>query len=104
MVLSLQGLGERRMAEGHTQVISIDPHDLDLQAIRAAAELLLAGRLVAFPTETVYGLGANACDPTAVARIFVAKGRPTTDPLIVHLASVADLATVAQQVPALVEQ
>src|ERR1700675_5151955 len=55
--------------------------------IEAAARLLRAGRLVAFPTETVYGLGANALDPEAVARIFAVKGRPATSPLIVHVAS-----------------
>ena len=53
-----------------------------------AAELIRAGRLVAFPTETVYGLGANALDPEAVARIFAAKGRPRTSPLIVHVDSI----------------
>ena len=53
-----------------------------------AAELIRAGRLVAFPTETVYGLGANALDEAAVARIFQAKGRPRHSPLIVHVASI----------------
>src|SRR5579862_3325169 len=52
-----------------------------------AAELIRQGRLVAFPTETVYGLGANALDAAAVARIFEAKGRPHTSPLIVHVAT-----------------
>jgi len=56
--------------------------------IATAARLLRAGRLVAFPTETVYGLGANALDPEAVARIYAVKGRPPTSPLIVHVASV----------------
>lgn len=56
--------------------------------IEQAARLLRAGCLVAFPTETVYGLGANALDPAAVARIFAVKGRPATSPLIVHVASV----------------
>jgi L-threonylcarbamoyladenylate synthase len=56
--------------------------------IEHAARLLRAGRLVAFPTETVYGLGANALDAEAVARIYVVKGRPATSPLIVHVASV----------------
>jgi L-threonylcarbamoyladenylate synthase len=54
-----------------------------------AAALIREGHLVAFPTETVYGLGANALDATAVARIFDAKGRPRTSPLIVHVASIA---------------
>ncbi|MDP9172109.1 MAG: L-threonylcarbamoyladenylate synthase [Acidobacteriota bacterium] len=57
--------------------------------ISLAAELLRAGRLVAFPTETVYGLGANALDATAVARIFEAKGRPRSSPLIVHVENAA---------------
>src|SRR6266403_4562363 len=56
-----------------------------------AAALIRQGELVAFPTETVYGLGANALDATAVAKIFELKGRPTSSPLIVHAAS-ADMA------------
>ncbi len=56
--------------------------------IQEAAALIRAGRLVAFPTETVYGLGANALDAAAVRRIFEAKGRPSTSPLIVHVSSV----------------
>ena len=59
-----------------------------MQQIRRAAELIRQGRLVAFPTETVYGLGANALDAAAVGRIFQAKGRPSTSPLIVHVDSV----------------
>ena len=61
---------------------------LDPAEIERAARLLRAGRLVAFPTETVYGLGANALDPDAVARIYAVKGRPPTSPLIVHVASI----------------
>ncbi|MCL5746038.1 MAG: L-threonylcarbamoyladenylate synthase [Acidobacteria bacterium] len=57
--------------------------------LRRAAELIRAGKLVAFPTETVYGLGANALDACAVERIFAAKGRPSTSPLIVHVDSAA---------------
>lgn len=60
--------------------------------IEQAAALLRAGRLVAFPTETVYGLGANACDDRAVASIFAAKGRPRFNPLIAHYADAADIA------------
>ncbi len=65
----------------------------DTNSIMLAAELLRQGGLVAFPTETVYGLGAAACNPEAVARIFGVKQRPTFDPLIVHLAE----ATVVQE-------
>jgi L-threonylcarbamoyladenylate synthase len=64
-------------------------------AIAQAAELLRAGRLVAFPTETVYGLGANALSAQAVAGIFLAKQRPAWDPLIVHVASLEQLPVVA---------
>ena len=60
----------------------------DSAALEEAAHLLREGGLVAFPTETVYGLGANALDPDAVARIFEAKGRPSTNPVIVHVDSV----------------
>jgi L-threonylcarbamoyladenylate synthase len=58
------------------------------EQIRRAAQLIRAGRLVAFPTETVYGLGANALDAAAVRRIFEVKGRPATSPLIVHVKSI----------------
>ena len=61
--------------------------------IASSAEIIRQGGLVAFPTETVYGLGANALDETAVARIFEVKGRPATSPLIVHVASI-DMARV----------
>lgn len=65
------------------------------EAIQIAADILRRGGLVAFPTETVYGLGANALDATAVARIFAAKGRPATNPIIVHVADAAMIDLVA---------
>ena len=68
---------------------------IDPAAMAEAAAAIRAGELVAFPTETVYGLGANALDGVAVARIFEAKDRPRFDPLIVHLADPADLARYA---------
>lgn len=68
----------------------------DPAAIATAADAIRAGRLVAFPTETVYGLGANALDAVAVARIFAAKRRPAFDPIIVHLADPADVLRWAQ--------
>lgn len=67
--------------------------------IARAAELIRSGRLVAFPTETVYGLGANALDPAAVRRIFEAKGRPSTSPLIVHVDSEAMARTLVASWP-----
>ena len=63
------------------------PETVDPREIDRAAALLRAGRLVAFPTETVYGLGANALDVDAVSRIYAVKRRPATSPLIVHVAS-----------------
>lgn len=68
--------------------------------IEAAAQVLRAGGLVAFPTETVYGLGADAENTRAVERVFEVKGRPATHPLIVHLARADQLADWAQDVPA----
>jgi len=65
--------------------LTVDPHAPDPAAIARAAETIRAGGLVAFPTETVYGLGADALDAAAVARIFAAKGRPSYNPLIVHV-------------------
>jgi L-threonylcarbamoyladenylate synthase len=72
------------MADRNTVTLSASDRGL-----RAAAALLRAGELVAFPTETVYGLGADARDPRAVAAIFAAKGRPAHNPLIVHVADLA---------------
>ena len=71
--------------------------------LAAGASALAAGGLVAFPTETVYGLGANALDPHAVARIFAAKGRPTDHPLICHIASADDLAPLVAEVTPLAQ-
>ena len=68
-------------------------------SVARAAELIRAGRLVAFPTETVYGLGANALDAAAVARIFEAKGRPRTSPLIVHVATIEMARDLAAEWP-----
>jgi L-threonylcarbamoyladenylate synthase len=82
-----------------TETLTVDPHSPDPAAIARAAGLLRAGRLVAFPTETVYGLGANALDPTAVGGIFAAKGRPSSNPLIVHVAEAALTGNVAAQWP-----
>lgn len=69
------------------------------EEIERAAELIRAGRLVVFPTETVYGLGANALDETAVERIFAAKGRPATSPLIVHVPSIDKAKNLVAQWP-----
>ncbi len=70
----------------------------------AAAALIRKGGLVVFPTETVYGLGASAFNPVACARIFSAKGRPSDNPLIVHVASETQLAEIAVDIPAAARQ
>jgi L-threonylcarbamoyladenylate synthase len=71
----------------------------DHAQIEKAAELLAAGELVAMPTETVYGLAADASSPAAVAKIFAAKGRPADHPLIVHIGDIAQLEQWAREIP-----
>jgi len=81
------------------------PRTPDTDALASAASALHDGDLVGFPTETVYGLGADARDPAAVARVFAAKGRPSDHPLICHVASADDarplVATMSQKAEAL---
>ncbi len=72
--------------------------------LESAAQLLRSEELVAFPTETVYGLGANAMSTTAVSKIFEAKGRPSDNPLIVHIAVLSQLATICREVPTVASQ
>ncbi|MEG0768080.1 MAG: L-threonylcarbamoyladenylate synthase, partial [Clostridia bacterium] len=76
----------------------------DEAAIAKAAALLRAGQLVAFPTETVYGLGADALNAQAVREIFVAKGRPADNPLIVHIAQKNEIYALVQAVDERAEQ
>jgi len=73
-------------------------------SIKEAAEIIRGGGLVAFPTETVYGLGANALDPAAVQKIFEMKGRPETSPLIVHVASVEMAREIVTEWPPMAEE
>lgn len=83
------------------RVLRVNPRRPEPDHLALAGACLRAGGLVAFPTETVYGLGANALDAAAAARIFAAKGRPATDPLIVHLQDAGQLVEVAAEVPEL---
>jgi L-threonylcarbamoyladenylate synthase len=87
-----------------TVVIPVDPAAPSAAALAAAARVLREGGLVAFPTETVYGLGANALDASAVGRIFTAKGRPSNNPLIVHIADTAQVQQVVADWPPLAER
>lgn len=75
-------------------VFVISPEQIDVDIIRTAAQSLRDGQLVAFPTETVYGLGCNALDEAAIAKVFAAKGRPASDPLIVHVDGLAMVESV----------
>jgi L-threonylcarbamoyladenylate synthase len=78
--------------------------NLSVTNVAHAAALIRAGKLVAFPTETVYGLGANALDPAAIERIFAAKGRPRTSPLIVHVDSIEMARSLSAAWPAAAEK
>src|SRR5438105_6269313 len=82
-----------------TERLTIDPQSPDPDVLARAADVLRRGGLVAFPTETVYGLGANALDADAVTRIFAAKGRPSNNPLIVHVADVSQVTQLTSSRP-----
>ena len=74
-----------------TKILKINPARPQISMIRQAARLIQKGEIVAFPTETVYGLGADALNPFAVKKIFEAKGRPADNPLIIHIHDKKDL-------------
>jgi L-threonylcarbamoyladenylate synthase len=82
-----------------TEILRLDPERPDCEALEHAASVLRAGGLVAFPTETVYGLGAHALDPDAVRRVFEAKGRPSFNPLIIHVADAGAAERLAARWP-----
>ncbi len=82
----------------NTEIIKIDAVNIDLTAIEKAAEIIRNGGLVAFPTETVYGLGADALDAEASKKIYEAKGRPSDNPLIAHIASIDTLDEIVEDV------
>lgn len=81
------------------EVVSMTGKNLDMDAIKKAGDILKSGGLVAFPTETVYGLGGNALDPRASMKIYAAKGRPSDNPLIVHIAELDKLAQITTEIP-----
>src|SRR5262249_16255366 len=95
------GRGARRVMVDppRTEVLAINPERPEAAVLARPAAALPAGGLVAFPTETVYGLGANALDAAAVDRIFAAKGRPPNNPLIVHVTSSAAAQRLVTQWP-----
>ena len=82
-----------------TKIIKIARENIDANKIRKAANILREGGLVAFPTETVYGLGADALNPKGVSKIFKVKGRPPDNPLIIHIGDKTDLEKLAVNIP-----
>ena len=81
------------------ELIKIDKDAPDTGAIARAGEILRTGGLVAFPTETVYGLGGNALDPKASEKIYAAKGRPSDNPLILHIGKKEQLKDLVTEIP-----
>ena len=75
-----------------TKIIKMDEENIDTEAIDEAGRIIRDGGLVAFPTETVYGLGGDALNAASSGKIYAAKGRPSDNPLIVHIAGMEDLA------------
>ena len=82
-----------------TKIIKINPAKIDMDLLSQAADVIKHGGLVAFPTETVYGLGADTFNAEAVANIFRAKGRPMDNPLISHIADIGELERFAREIP-----
>lgn len=82
-----------------TKIVKMDPENIDYSIIKDAADIINEGGVVVFPTETVYGIGADALNDEAVDKIFKAKGRPQDNPLIVHIADFDELYDLAETVP-----
>lgn len=82
-----------------TIIIRMEENDIDERLIRKAGEILRGGGLVAFPTETVYGLGGDALNPCSSRKIYAAKGRPSDNPLIIHIADMSALDAIVQEIP-----
>lgn len=82
-----------------TKVQQINPEQFRDEELKEACGILQRKGLVAFPTETVYGLGGDAMDPEAAAKIYVAKGRPSDNPLIIHIADIKSLEDIAREIP-----
>ena len=82
-----------------TEYIKLSEESIDEEAIARAGRILQEGGLVAFPTETVYGLGGDALNPASSRKIYAAKGRPSDNPLIVHICRMKDLPPLAEEIP-----
>ena len=82
-----------------TIVVTLDKEHPDGEAILRAGEIIKAGGLVAFPTETVYGLGGDALNPESSRKIYAAKGRPSDNPLIAHVSCLEEIAPLVSNMP-----
>ena len=87
------------MKQLNTKIVKLDPENIDQNIIKEAANIINRGGIVVFPTETVYGIGADAFNEEAVDKIFEAKGRPQDNPLIVHISEIDELYDLAEEVP-----
>ena len=85
--------------ELRTEILRIDPEHIDMEKLSLAGKVIRGGGLVAFPTETVYGLGGDALSPLSSKKIYAAKGRPSDNPLIVHIADMEHLLCIAEEIP-----
>ena len=82
-----------------TELVRMDREQADPQALERAGRIIRSGGLVVFPTETVYGLGGDALNPDSSRKIYAAKGRPSDNPLIVHIADMGDLPRIVKRIP-----
>lgn len=82
-----------------TQIFKVDSDNIDNTIIDKAADIIKSGGLVAFPTETVYGLGGDGLNPSAAMKIYAAKGRPSDNPLILHISDISQLSTLVREIP-----
>ena len=88
----------------NTKIINIDKDNIDGEALKEAGQIIRDGGLVAFPTETVYGLGANALDAQAAMKVYAAKGRPSDNPLIAHICDIEMLKPLVKKIPPVAEK
>ena len=94
-----QHFGIRKDRNVKTKLVRMDGKCIDMVLMKEAGNIIKGGGLVAFPTETVYGLGGDALNPLSSGKIYLAKGRPSDNPLIIHIADMADLDAIVRDVP-----
>ena len=82
-----------------TQVRKLNYDQIDAEVMKEAGDIIRAGGLVAFPTETVYGLGGDALNPESSKKIYAAKGRPSDNPLIAHISCMEELSGLVREIP-----